>query len=89
MDGIVDLLLSRLSSRGVMPSHVPYLVRDVLNIVKDDSLISLKNINDRLESLGWTKDIIDDFVLELTFRLMDSGVIDIGKLYERRGKWIL
>ena len=62
---IVDLLLFRLSDKGVVPSHVPGLVRDVLNIVKDDGHVSLDNVNQKLESLGWGEEILDEFVIEL------------------------
>ena len=78
MDETVDLLISRLSGREIVPSHVPYLVRDILNIVRDDAHISLKNINVRLESLGWANDIIDDYILELILRTMDRQLIAPG-----------
>ncbi len=78
MDKILDTLLSRLSEKGIIPLHVPYLVRDMLNIVRDRSGIPLEDINLRLENLGWEKDILDDFIFELILNVTDHSLIDIG-----------
>ncbi len=80
MDKILDTLLSRLSGKGISPLHVPYLVRDMLNIVRDGSGIPLEDINLRLENLGWGKNILDDFIFELILNVTDHSLTDIGNL---------
>lgn len=75
---IVDLLLFRLANKGVLPSHVPGLVRDVLNIVNDDEHFSLGNINHRLERLGWGEEIMDEFIFELIRCMTEHTLIRDG-----------
>ena len=88
MDKIIDLLFSRLSERGVAASHVPYLVRDIMYSVGNDIHISPEDINIRLDSLGWGKDILDEYTLELILSATNSGKTGIGNSLERKDQWI-
>ena len=73
MNKEIDTLLSRLSRKGLIPAEVPRLVRDVLIIVSDAEGVTLSDINQRLEVLGWDQTIMDYFTFELIKSLTKEG----------------
>ena len=72
MEGIVDLLLYKLSSKGLTPAEIPRLVKDVLIIVSNGGEFTPRAINRKLETLGWDKAIVDPFTLELITALLEN-----------------
>jgi len=73
MEQLTDLLLRRLSYKGVSPDEVPWLVRDVLNAVGEVEETSVSMINRRLAILGWDKEILDEFTLALIMCLIEKN----------------
>ena len=71
MEEIVDVLLQKLSQKGLTPVEVPRLVKDVLSIVGEGGEFTTHTINQRLESLGWDKKIVDPFTFELIIALLE------------------
>jgi hypothetical protein len=71
MEEIVDVLLHRLSHKGLTPVEVPRLVKDVLSIVGEGGEFTTHTINQRLESLGWDKEIVDPFTFELIIAILE------------------
>ena len=72
MEQIIDLLLYKLTNKGLIPSEIPRLVRDVLNIVRDGGEFTAGTINRKLETLGWDKAIVDQFTFELIIALLEN-----------------
>ena len=72
MEQVTDLLVRRLSYKEVLPDEVPWLVRDVLNVLGDSEATSVSMINQRLALFGWDKQILDEFTLALIVCLIDS-----------------
>lgn len=72
MEEIVDLLLYKLSNKGLTPVEIPRLVKDVLNIVSDGGEFTAGIINRKLETLGWDKAIVDQFTFELILTLVEN-----------------
>lgn len=62
---IMELLLMRLSRKGVFPDEVPRLIKDVLTAVGDSNKASLCMLNRRLAVLGWGEEILDQTTLGL------------------------
>ena len=71
MEEIVDVLLQKLSQKGLTPVEVPRLVKDVLSIVGEGGELTTHTINQRLESLGWDKKIVDPFTFELIIAILE------------------
>ena len=71
MEEIVDVLLQKLSQKGLTPVEVPRLVKDVLSIVGEGGEFTTHTINQGLESLGWDKKIVDPFTFELIIALLE------------------
>jgi hypothetical protein len=69
---IVDLLLLKLSSKGLPPGQVARLVKDVLNMVNDSGDLSVMHVNQRLAYLGWGEEILDEFTYELIIYLLEN-----------------
>jgi len=71
MEEIVDVLLQKLSQKGLTPVEVPRLVKDVLSIVGEGGEFTTYTINQKLESLGWDKKIVDPFTFELIIAILE------------------
>ena len=82
---IVDLLLLKLSSKGLPPGQVARLVKDVLNMVNDSGDLSLTDVNHRLAYLGWGEEILDEFTYELIIYLLENeeSLLRRSELYQR------
>jgi hypothetical protein len=72
MDQIIDLLLYKLSNKGLTPVEIPRLVKDVLNIVSDGGQFTSSAVNRKLEALGWDKSIVDQLTFELIIALLQN-----------------
>ena len=72
MTDIIELLLYRLSSKGLTPVEIPRLIKDVLNIIGESGEFTTDFINIRLERLGWDKAVLDQAALELIIALLDN-----------------
>ncbi len=73
MEQIIEVLLKRLSHRGVSPDEVPWLIRDVLNAVGGGGDPGVNTVNQRLSILGWDEEILDDVSLALIISLAEEG----------------
>jgi hypothetical protein len=69
---IVDLLLLKLSSKGLPPGQVARLVKDVLNMVNDSGHLPVAAVNQRLAYLGWGEGILDESTYELIIYLLEN-----------------
>jgi hypothetical protein len=69
---IVDLLLLKLSSKGLPAGQVSRLVKDVLNMVNDSGHLPVATLNQRLAYLGWEEGILDEFTYELIIYLLEN-----------------
>ena len=69
---ILEVLLSRLSKKEVMPYQLPGLLRDVLNIISSTDTVTVEGINVHLSMLGWQEDIVDEFTLEIMKTLIED-----------------
>ncbi len=72
MEEIVELLLHKLSNKGLTPVEITRLVKDVLNIVSNGGEFTTSTINRKLETLGWDKAIVDEFTFELIVALLEN-----------------
>jgi hypothetical protein len=72
MNEIIDILLYKLSSKGVAPMNIPRFVKDVLNIVRDGGEFTINTINRRMETLGWDNALVDQFTFELIIALLEN-----------------
>ena len=82
---IVDLLVVKLSLKGLPPGQVARLVKDVLNMVNDSGNLSVTDVNRRLAYLGWGEEILDEFTYELIIYLLENEETHIRyfELYHR------
>jgi hypothetical protein len=73
MEEIIELLLYKLSDKGLTPIEIRRLIRDVLNIAGDGGDFTAGTITGKLESLGWDGNIVDPFTFELIVALLENG----------------
>jgi hypothetical protein len=69
MKEIENILLYKLSNRGLTPLQIPRLVKDVMNIVSVGGEFTAGMMNSKLEALGWDREMVDPFTFELILSL--------------------
>jgi hypothetical protein len=69
----IDVLVARLSQKGVSPEEVPWLVRDVLNGISGIEDLALTAVNHRLSVLGWDPEILDEVTLAIIMYLAEKS----------------
>jgi hypothetical protein len=60
-----SIVLKRLFDKALTSIEIFRFVKDVVNMIDDDRKITLPEANQKLEALGWEKEIIDPTILEL------------------------
>jgi hypothetical protein len=76
VEQIIDVLVARLSHKGVSPDEVPWLVRDVLNGVGGAGEPAVTTVNQRLSTLGWDGEILDEVTLAIIMYLAEKSEED-------------
>ena len=65
MERLNDILLERLTTRGIEPSIIPRFIKDLTYTLDTDPQMNLGEINRRLQLLGWYDFEVDDHTLQL------------------------
>ena len=68
----LQLLIHRLTERGVSPDHIPGLMRNVLRLVGDGGMFTTTLINTQLEQLGWRSEVLDESCFQLIVYILES-----------------
>ena len=68
----MELLIFRLSERGLLFVHIPRFIKDVVNMIRDSDQTATMFLNQRLDFLGWGKQILDEFTLQLILFLAEN-----------------
>ena len=72
-EDVLELLLEKLSRRGVLLLQVPRFIKDVMNIISDNKSLPQGMVNHRLILLGWDERVLDGYILELIRFLSESS----------------
>jgi len=72
MASALEFLLVRLAARGISLEQIPSLIRDVLGIIAEGGLFSPRMVNDYLESLGWSSEVLDETCFQLIVYILES-----------------
>jgi len=62
---VLPVLCRRFYKKGLMPIEVKRLTRDILIIIGDGGFYNAAILNQKLQRLGWGKNVVDDYVFEL------------------------
>jgi hypothetical protein len=65
MERLNDILLQRLTMKGISPSIIPRFIKDLAYTLDIDPQMNLGEINRRLQLLGWYDFEVDDHTLQL------------------------
>ncbi len=69
---ICSTLFWHLAEKGLEPSQVNKLVKDVFNILRDGGVFTVGFINTELEKLGWQTRQVDDYIVELILAILEK-----------------
>ena len=65
MGQLNDILLQRLTTKGIAPNTIPRFIKDLNYTLAMDPKMSLGEINRRLHLLGWYDFEVDEHTLQL------------------------
>jgi len=72
---VSSIVLKRLFDKALTSVEIFRFVQDVVNIIDDDGKVTLPEANQKLEALGWGREIIDPTILELIRLLSQNSPI--------------
>jgi hypothetical protein len=71
-------LCRRFYDKGLMPVEIERITKDILIIIGDGGFYSAAILNRKLESLGWRKDIVDNYIFDLiVYYLQWEGIYKV------------
>jgi hypothetical protein len=70
-----SIVLKRLFDKALSSVEIFRFIKDVVNIIDDDGKITLPEANQKLEALGWGREVIDPTILELIRLLSQNSPI--------------
>ncbi len=70
MDRIEQLLMSRLTEKGLTPEQISGLIRDVDNSLASDGDMDASMVRQRLAYLGWEEGIVDEHIFQLILPIL-------------------
>jgi hypothetical protein len=68
----LQLLIYRLTERGILLDHIPALVGDVLWIIGEGGVFTTRLVNARLGRLGWGFESLDETSFQLIVHILES-----------------
>lgn len=71
MEQLTRILVRRLVAKGMQASTIPAYVRDLANTIVAHGNSSLRELNRRLQSLGWDEFELDDYTLQLIVAIFE------------------
>ena len=72
MAPLLQLLIYRLTERGILLDHIPALVRDVLRIIVGGGVFTTRLVNARLGQLGWGSELLDETSFQFIVHILES-----------------
>jgi hypothetical protein len=72
MDGLHDILLQRLMEKGLSRNMLPGFIRNLTRTLYSNPDITLRELNRKLDWLGWNQIEIDMYTLDL---ILTEGVL--------------
>jgi hypothetical protein len=79
MEEIREVLSFKLSAKGLMPVEIPRLIKDVFNLTGEDRPVAMASVSQRLETLGWDRQIVDRHTLDLILFVLENEPEGGGK----------
>lgn len=68
----LQLLIGRLTQKGIPIDHIPVLVRNVLQIIGDGGFFTSQLVNAKLEKQGWPPELLDETNFQLIVFILET-----------------
>ena len=85
MNQIKEILLNRLEEKGLDPNYIPGFIRSLATSICRDPDMSLTQINQRLQYLGWSGIDLDYHTLQMAIKCFEEE--GVSGLRYRPGSW--
>jgi hypothetical protein len=72
---IRNMISGRLKNRGLASIEITRLIKDVDNVTGSVWYFTIANVKYALERLGWERNLLDNYTLELIFLYLDDQAV--------------
>jgi hypothetical protein len=83
---VSSIVLKKLFDKALTSIEISRFIKDVVNIIDDDEKTTLPEAIQKLETLGWEKEVIDPTILELIRLLSENNPIQKSDQGDGRDK---
>ena len=85
MDRLIRILIDRLAGKGLEVTSIPAFIRNLVNSIVGDPHMSLEDLNNHLQLLGWENVSLDNYTLSIILAVWDSdNSKKINNMFESR-----
>jgi len=77
MEAITKTLIRRLIDKGIGNMIIPALLRDIINIIGNNQVQDIKELNGRIQSLGWNDFELDEYTFQLIIANLEIHGLDV------------
>jgi len=74
METLIRILIKRLVGKGMEISTIPAYIRDLANTMVANGCLSLRELDRRLQSLGWDDFELDDYTFHLIIGIFEPDL---------------
>ena len=75
MEELIRILIDRLVEKGMAINTIPAFIRDLANTMVANGCSSLRELDNRVRSLGWEDFELDDHTLQLIIAILEPDFI--------------
>ncbi len=85
MGQLKEILIGRLTNKGMDLNMIPGFIRSLTNSVAYYPHMDFKQVNDRLQYMGWDDFELDYFTFQLMLECLEG--LDLKRLEYKSAKW--
>ena len=72
MEQLINILIERLARNGMELAYIPAFIRNLANSIAENPYITIRELNDHLQLLGWDNTELDEYTLQLIIAIFES-----------------
>ena len=72
MERLIKAVIERLAGKGMELAYIPAFIRNLVNSIAENPYMTLRELNDHLQLLGWDNTELDEYTLQLIIAIFES-----------------
>ena len=72
MERLIKIFIERLARKGMELACIPAFIRNLANSIAENPYMTIRELNDHLQLLGWENTELDEYTLQLIIAIFES-----------------